>query len=133
MEYMTLTLDGITYRVRVVYDTYADTFELVEGPNAGDMLSGDRNRDLIGTKATYEMRVEPDPRYPADFDAFYAAVRAPVDTHSITVYDGQTTLTYQAMIQSGSRVLRGTVGGVRRYRGSTIRFVPSAPQWEAAQ
>lgn len=132
MEFMRITMDGVTYRVRVVYDTYADEFELIEGPNAGDMLSGRHERDLIGTRATYEMGVEPDPRYPQDFDAFYAAVRAPVVSHSITVFDGQSTLTYNAMIERGSRVYRGTLGGVRRYGGATIRFVPVTPQWEVS-
>ena len=131
MDYLGIKVDGRTYRVRIIYDTYADAFQLIEGPNAGDMQSGRHERDLIGTAATYEMGIEPDPRYPGDFDDLYALLRSPVSSHSIVVYDGQTTLTYNAQIQSGRRVFKGILGGVNRWAGSVIQFVPSAPQWEA--
>ena len=131
MSYLGLTLDGTTYRVRIVYDTYADTFQLIEGPNAGDMLNGRHERDLIGTTATYEMGIEPDPQHPEDFDALYAELRSPVPTHTVLVYDGQSALQYECMIQSGRRVYKGILGGVRLYSGSVISFIPVSPQWEA--
>lgn len=131
MAYMRLTMDGTTYRVRVRYDTYIDSFQLIEGPNAGDMLSGRHERDLVGSSDTYEMAVEPDWSYPSDFDAFYDALRAPVDSHTITVLDGQNTVTYEAMIQSGQRTYKGLLGGVHRWAGMVVRFVPVTPQREA--
>lgn len=132
MGYQRLTVDGITYRVRILRDTYADNFTLVEGPNAGDMQSGRHERDLVGTRAVYEMGVEPDPAYPDDFDALYELLRSPVDSHVVTVLDGQSSLTYSAQIQSGGRIYKGRVGGRRMYGGSVFRFVPTSPQWEAS-
>lgn len=129
MAYQRFTMDGTTYRVRIVYDTYADSFELVEGTNRGDMLNDRHERDLIGTRAVYEMGIEPDPKFPEDFDALYAAMRAPVPSHSVTVFDGQGTLTYDAQIQRGRRVYKGILGGVRQYGGSVFQFIPSEPQW----
>lgn len=131
MAYLGIKMDGVTYRVRIPYDTYADTFQLVEGPNAGDMLNARHERDLTGTAATYEMGVQPDPAHPEDFDAFYTAIRSPVNFHRIEVFDGQETLTYDAMIQGGRRVFKGILGGRRLYNGSVIQFIPVAPQWEA--
>lgn len=131
MAWLGINMDGIQYRVRIVYDTYADSFQLIEGPAMGDMLSDRHERDLIGTKATYEMGVEPDPLYPEDFDAFYESIRSPVNTHRITVFDGQQDLTYDAMITAGRRVFKGILSGVREYAGSVIQFVPVEPQWEA--
>ena len=78
-----LNMDGTTYRVRIVYDTLIRSFELLEGVNAGEMLSGRHERDLLGTGYTYQMQVEPDPRYPTDYDAFFEAISAPVDSHTI--------------------------------------------------
>lgn len=132
MNPLGITMDGRVYRVLVMEDSYRDSFALIEGPNAGDMLSGRHERDLAGTAATYEMEVRPDPRYPLDFTAFYEAVRAPVDSHSITVFDGQKQLTYDAMIQSGGRTYTGTRNGVRLYSGMLVRFVPIEPQWEVS-
>ena len=131
MGYLGLTLDGVSYRVRIPYDTYADTFTLIEGPNADDMLNDRHERDLIGTKATYEMGIEPDPRHPGDFDALYAALRSPVKTHTVLVFDGQSAIQYECMIQSGRRVFKGILGGVKQYSGSVIQFIPIQPQWEA--
>ena len=131
-EPMRITMDGVTYRVCIVADSYMDEFELVEGPTNGDMLNDRHERDLIGTRATYSMEVERDPRYPLDYQQFYEAIRSPVNSHSVTVIDGQNMLTYQAQIQSGSRVYDKTVNGVRLYKGVVVNFVPEAPQWEVA-
>ena len=131
MSYLGVTVDGRTYRVRIVYNTYADNFTLIEGPNAGDMQSGRHERDLIGTRAVYEMGIEPDAQHPGDFNDLYELLREPVDSHSVVVYDGQGTLTYDAQVQEGRRVYKGVLGGVRTYAGGVIRFVHSSPQWEA--
>lgn len=63
-------MDGVSYRLNVRYETLGRSFRLEEGQNAGTMLSGDYTRDLMGTYYDYSMEVEPDPRFPADYDAF---------------------------------------------------------------
>ena len=130
MELMTILMDGVTYRVRVVYNTLVRAFELIEGPNAGEMLSGRHERDLIGTKYTYEMGVEPDPRYQSDYDAFFEALSNAVVSHTITVPNGQGTLTFAAMIESGSDTYRGKLGGQRRWGGLTVTFKAISVQKE---
>ena len=124
-------MDGTTYRVRVVYDTLSRAFELVEGQNAGNMLSGRYERDLIGTGYTYEMRVEPDPDYPADYDNFYNAISNPQDYHTITMPYGQTTITYNAMIVSGQDTYQGVLSGVKQWGGLTVQYRYISPQKEA--
>ena len=130
MEFMTVLMDGVTYRVRVVYNTLVRAFNLIEGPNAGEMLSGRHERDLVGTKYTYEMGVEPDPRYQADYDAFFDAISDPVVSHTITVPNGQNSLTFAAMIEGGSDTYRGQVGGQRRWGGLTVTFKAISVQKE---
>lgn len=133
MGYLGITVDGRAYRVKIVYDTYIDTFELVEGPNAGDMMSGLHRRDLRGTRAVYEMGIQPNPLYPDDFDDLYDLLRSPVDSHSVTVIDGQGTLTYDAQIQRGQRVYKGILSGRNIYEGGVIQFVPAKPQWRPSE
>ena len=133
MAYMRLTMDGTTYRVRIVYNTLARAFSLIEGSNAGDMLSGRHERDLIGTGYTYEMGIEPEPQFQEDYDAFYDAISEPVDSHVITVPYGQTTMTYEAMIESGSDIYRGKLSTVNQWSGLVVRFRYITPQKEAAQ
>lgn len=123
-----LNMDGTTYRVRIVYDSLIRSFELMEGVNAGEMLSGRHERDLLGTGYTYQMQVEPDPRYPQDYDAFYQAISAPVDSHTITMPYGQTSITYEAMIESGQDTYRGVAAGRARWKGLTVQYRYTAPQ-----
>ena len=131
MAWKRLVMDGTTYRVRIVYNTLERAFELLEGPNAGDMLNFRHERDLAGTGYSYQMRIEPDPDYPTDYDDLFDALSAPVDSHTITVPYGQTTMTYDAEITSGSDTYDGTLSGVEQWRGLTVNFRYIAPQREA--
>lgn len=130
MNEMNLIMDGVTYRVRVVYNSLVRAFELIEGPNAGDMFSGRHERDLIGTKYSYSMQVEPDPRYLSDYDDFFDALSNPVPSHTITMPNGQNSLTFDAMINTASDTYKGKIAGVRRYGGLTVTFQAISVQKE---
>ena len=123
-------MDGTLYHVRVVFDTLKRSFELLSGPNAGTMLTGRQERDLLGTGYTYQLQVAPDPRYPADYDAFFEAISAPVDTHTITLPYGQGSITYEAAIKSGQDVYHGQIGSVNRWKDLTFKYEYIEPQRE---
>lgn len=114
--------------MRVVYDTMERAFELIEGRNAGTMLSGRDERDLLGTEYGYAMKVEPDPTRPEDYDAFYDAISAPVDSHEIKLPYGQTTIEYEAKITRGRDTFGGRLGGKNRWHGLTVEYEPIEPQ-----
>lgn len=126
-----ITVDDITYRVRVKPDTIRRIAQLVEGPNAGDMLSGRHERDLLGTKYSYQLDIEPDWVNYEDYDRFYAAITHPNDIHEITVPFGQTTITFGAMIETVEDTLIGSANGVNRWHGLTVHFKPQEPQLKA--
>lgn len=121
-------LDGTLYHVRVVFNTLEQAFELIEGPNAGDMLSGRHERDLLGTAYSYQFGVERDPAHPGDYDAFFWAISAPVDSHTVEMPNGQSTLTFDAMIQSGRHVLGARLGGRNHWTGLVVNYTPITPQ-----
>ena len=133
MAAMSLMMDGIEYHVRIVYNSLVRAFELLEGVNAGEMLSGRYERDLIGTRYTYEMAIEPDPQHLEDYDALYDALSDPISSHSITVPYGQTTLTYNAMIESGTDTYKGKLAGMHRWGGLTVIFKAISVQRESYQ
>lgn len=124
---MGITLDGRTYDVRIVYNTLVRAFELAEGENAGAMLSGRYERDLIGTGYSYQLAVEPSPLNRADYDAFYEAITAPTPTHTVVMPYGQGTISFVARVVSGQDVFGGTVGGKKLWRGLTVDFIANAP------
>lgn len=123
-----ITVDGIHYRVHVTYGSMERAFQLIEGDNAGMMLTGRQTRDILGTGYSYSMTFEQDPANADDYDALFEALSDPVDSHSITVPYGQRTITFQAMVESGSDIFRGTVGGVKKWAGLKVNFKPIEPQ-----
>nr|WP_326174945.1 hypothetical protein [uncultured Oscillibacter sp.] len=123
-----IQMDGRHYRVRIVYDTMERSFSLAGGSNEGYMLSRRHERDLVGSGYSYELGIEPDPRFPEDYDAFYDAVSAPVDSHEITMPYGQSSITFQAEIQSGTDRWRGRLAGKNRWSGLKILYTPIDPQ-----
>lgn len=122
-----ITMDGRTYRVRVKFNSRARSFRIPDGPNAGEMLSGRRERDIGGTFYDYAMSVEPNPQYLAEYDSFFEAISAPVPSHSITMPYGQSTITFDAMVTEGGDTDKGHMAGWQRWGGLTVFFESIRP------
>ena len=112
---MTITMDGVPYRLRVKLGTLRRSFRIEESERSGMVKSGEEFRDIIGTYYDYAMDVEPDPA-------------APVEAHTVTLPYGQETLTYQAMVSAGEDKQRDKVAGVTRWTGLTVTFKAKKPQ-----
>lgn len=123
-----ITVDGTEYNVRLKYETLTRAFSIVEGDNAGEALSGRLLRDVIGTKYSYQIDIEPDPSDPDSYDSFFQTITAPADYHTVTMPYGQSTITFDAAIQSGSDIYRGKLGNKQRWSGLSIQFIAMAPQ-----
>ena len=104
------------------------SFRIEESERSGMVKSGEEFRDIIGTYYDYAMDVEPDPAAPEDYDAFFEAVSAPVEAHTVTLPYGQETITYQAMVSAGEDKQRDKVAGVTRWTGLTVTFTAKKPQ-----
>lgn len=123
-----INIDGTDYDVRIGYPTITRTFELIEGKNAGTSLAYTRIRDLIGTQYAYTMTIEPNPVNRAAYDSFYEAITAPADYHSVSFPYGQTVLSFQAYVSSGTDAFGGRMAGQNRWSGLSITFIPLGPQ-----
>ena len=128
---MQIVMDGISYRLRVRYESMVRSFRIPDGDNAGTMLSGLYKRDLAGTYYDYTMQVEPDPEHPEDYDSFFDAISAPVERHSVTMPYGQGVITFDAMVSEGDDVSLGRVAGRRRWGRLAVKFTAQAPQRKA--
>lgn len=123
-----VTMDGRQYRVRVKIKSLRRSFRIEEDDRSSMVKSGAYFRSIIGTYYDYAMDVEPDPAAPEDYDAFFEAVSAPVEAHTITLPYGQKTITYQAMVSAGEDKQRDKVAGVTRWTGLTVTFTAKKPQ-----
>lgn len=123
-----IVVDGVEYRVRVVYESLSRSFSIVEGPNGGTAITARTIRDIIGTKYDYEMRVEPDLRYPEDYDAFYEVISAPVESHMVEMPYGSGVMKFEAMIVSGEDTYAGILVNRNAWKGLRVQFKPILPQ-----
>lgn len=131
MAYMRLTMDGTTYRVKLVYDTMVRHFEILQGVNAGPMLAGNEEFDDQGTGFSYQLRVEPDVEHLDDYYDFYEAITTPGVTHRITVPYNNTTISYEAKVLSGDDTFGGKLSGDNLWKGLTVNYRYVTPQKEA--
>ena len=125
---MGITLDGTSYRVYLVYDSLQRTAEIISGDNAGTMLSGRREYDTLGTGYTYQMQAEPDMQFPQDYNDFYSAITAPVESHEITLPFGNSTITFNAHIVSTEDIYAGQLAGTHRWKRLNVTFEYIEPQ-----
>lgn len=123
-----ITMDGITYKVKVLYDSMSLRFALIPGANAGTMMSGRKIYALLGTEYGHKLTVQPDPTHRDDFDAFIHAISAPVDNHRIALPYGQGLIEYDAHVTSGEVTYKGHMGGRNIWGGAEIYYEPIEPQ-----
>lgn len=126
-----VTVDNREYRVRVVYGSLRRSFAVVGGPNSGQAITARSIRDIIGTGYSYTLDIEPDPRFPQDYDDFFEDISAPVESHFVIMPYGQDVLEFAAAVESGADTLGPTLGGVTRWTGLSVTFKPIKPQREA--
>lgn len=122
MEPYGIMVDGVHYSVHVNYASLQRDFELIEGENSGRMLTGRQTRDLIGTNYNYTLKIQPNPKNREDYDALYEVLSAPVESHVVSLPYGQGSITFEAMVESGSDTFMGTMGGKQRWQGLSVTF-----------
>lgn len=77
------------------------SFRIPDGQNAGDMLSGDYERDLVGTYYDYDLVITTSDLTDNEYDALFEVLSAPVNSHMVEMPYGMSSLTFEAMIESG--------------------------------
>lgn len=77
------------------------SFRIPDGTNSGDMLSGDYERDLVGTYYDYDLVITTSDLSANEYDALFEALSAPVNSHMVEMPYGMTSITFEAMIEGG--------------------------------
>ena len=126
---MDVILDGTVYQVEVKVNSFVESFEIKDGPNATTSIAGTMIPDILGTYFTHTMAVEPDWNNFDDYLAFYNALTQPVPFHEVTVPHGSGHLTYKARILSGKHTLyKEMADRTNLYTGFVVKYVPTEPQ-----
>lgn len=99
MEYL-FKIDGKGFS-GVGVENLKRSFRIPDGTNAGNMLSGDYERDLVGTYYDYDLVITTSDLAVNEYDALFEALSAPVNSHMVEMPYGMTSITFEAMIESG--------------------------------
>lgn len=122
-----LSLDGKAYpNLHVV--SLKRSFSVLDGDNAGRVMTGAMKRDIIGTYYNYSMEIDPVSSDLAEYDEFYEAISAPVDSHVLTVPYAQTTLTFDAYVANGEDELVSKYDSRNEWQNLSINFVAMKPK-----
>lgn len=122
-----LSLDGKAYpNLHVV--SLKRSFYVLDGDNAGRVMTGAMKRDIIGTYYNYSMEIDPVSSDLAEYDEFYEAISSPVDSHVLTVPYAQTTLTFDAYVANGEDKLVSKYNGRNEWQNLAVNFVAMKPK-----
>ena len=132
MNVAVFQVDGIKYPgVNVL--SLKRNFNVLDGENAGRLMDGSMKRDIIGTYYNYSMELTSDYSDPAEYDALYEVLSAPVDSHTIVMPYGQSTLTFEAYIANGSDDLIHFRRDFNKWKNLSFNFIAMSPQRRPAE
>lgn len=122
------SIDGKEYDADVVFlpeGGIERKFNILDGNNAGRLQAkGKMYRDIIGTFFTYVIKIDTNRLNPQEYDELYETISDPnVDSHTLVAPYGQSTLTFEAYITSGSDKLSRRVNGINYWEGLSLEFV----------
>ena len=121
-------VDGTLYQGLIVTSLKREG-EVLDGPNAGRSINNAAMiRDVLGTFYNYTITVDQRSSDAAEYDAFFEAISAPVDSHEVTFPYAQTTLTFEAYVTSVSDEIKDASGDIIRWGSLSAKFVAMEPQ-----
>lgn len=122
-----VTIDGVTYP-HIHVTSIKRNFQVLDGDNAGRVMSGAMVRDVIGTYYNYSISIDADGNWPQEYDRLYDVITSPVDSHTIIVPYAQTTLAFRAYVTNGSDDLKYMANTLNRWGGLSFNFIAMEPQ-----
>ena len=125
-------INGESFDVGVAISDYEETFNVLDGKNAGRSMTGRMVRDVIGTYIGHSITFfnKGGDAGNAAFDALWDALKrySVYDSVQLEAVDGQNQIVYEAYYTTGSRRIRQVDNGVNYWDSLTVNFVPMEAQ-----
>ena len=118
-------INGKPFDVDVAISDLEESFNVLDGPNAGRTMNGGMIRDIIGTYIGHKITFF-NGKSNKDFDALwdYLVAHSVDDYVQLEAADGQSSISYAAYYTSGTRRIRNVDGGVNYWDELEVSFVP---------
>lgn len=121
------TIDGVGYP-GVGVESLTRSALIKDGQNAGELMSGEYERDLVGTYYHYTLVLSGMEPGSPDYDAMYEVLTAPVNSHQVVMPYGQGMLSFQAYIQNAEDALISMTDTENWWGNLSIQFMAKRPQ-----
>lgn len=122
-----ISIDGTYYNARIPEDGIKRTFQVLDDDTTTRVASGAMHRSIIGTYYNYTVQFDCSDMDAAAYDQMYQVLSAPVNSHTIVVPYGQSTLTFSAYVTTGEDVL-ALKESVNHWKGLSVQFIAMSPQ-----
>lgn len=125
-----IKLNGVEFDAEVAISEYSRNFNVLDGENAGRVMTGRMIRDIIGTYVGHKVKVFRRGNNYAGLDAFwdYLVAHSVDDSVMLEAADGQTTISYEAYYTSGQQLIERVTNGVNYWGEIEINFIPMDAQ-----
>lgn len=125
-----IKLNGIEFDADVAISSYNRNFNVLDGENAGRVMTGRMVRDIIGTYIGHKLTVFRRGDNYAGLDSFwdYLVEHSVDNSVMLEAADGQKTLSYEAYYTSASQDIEMVEDGVNYWGQIEINFIPMEAQ-----
>ena len=125
-----IKLNGVEFDADIAIAAYNRNFNVLDGENAGRVMSGRMVRDIIGTYVGHKITVFRRGDNYEGLDRFwdYLIEHSVDDSVLLEAADGQTTISYEAYYTSGTQDIEKVVNGVNYWGTIEINFIPMEAQ-----
>lgn len=120
-------INGNSFDATVAISSIVETFDVLDGEEAGRFISGDMDRDIIGTFLGHKITFFNNNN--AAFDALwdYLVAHSVDDYVALEAADDQTSVSYNAYYTHGERKLASAADGVNVWDELEINFIAISP------
>ena len=125
-----IKINGILFDADVAISKYNRNFNVLDGDNAGRVMTGRMVRDVIGTYIGHKVTVFRRGDNWQGLDAFwdYLVAHSVDGSVMLEAADGQAAISYEAYYTSASQDLEKEDGGVSYWGEVTVNFIPMDAQ-----
>lgn len=125
-----IKLNGVEFDTEVAISSYNRSFNVLDGENAGRVMTGRMVRDIIGTYIGHKVTVFRRGDNYAGLDRFwdYLVAHSVDDSVMLEAADGQTTIAYEAYYTSASQDIEQVDNGVNYWGEIEVNFIPMDAQ-----
>ncbi len=125
-----IKLNGKAFDADVAISKYNRYFNVLDGENAGRVMTGRMVRDVIGSYLGHKITVFRRGDNYAGLDEFweYLFQHSVDDSVMLEAADGQTTISYEAYYTSASQDIEKAEDGVNYWGEIEVNFIPMDAQ-----